>query len=326
MHSRIYNEAAIQLSIVPIGPILIKASVSTDPTQPDMSFVRTFRDGRETVYLPGSSLKGVLRAHCERLARTVDSQRRRERHQGRPLTCDPLNERSSCGGRLRENGKEWSGPRKHLESCFLCRMFGNTGIASHFRITDAYPTNECRIEERNGVAIDRVFGSVAVGPFNYETVTAGSFQTKLHLKNFTLAQVGLLSLALRDISLERVRLGFAKSRGLGLVSARVDALTLRYPLSDLKGEKLHTPGNGDRDADKLYGVGAFVQVEDKDTNAEYGYPSDDEVALPAGYVYASDGWMGAEINAPGFDEGGVDWEPVGRACVPKWRAEVEDDG
>jgi CRISPR-associated RAMP protein (TIGR02581 family) len=327
MHSRVYNEAAIQLSISPVGPILIKASDNTDPTKPDMSFVRTFRNGQETVYLPGSSLKGVLRAHCERLARTVDSRRRQERHQGKPLTCDPLNERSSCSGRLRENGKEWSGARKHMESCFLCRMFGNSGLASHFRITDAYPLREpqLRTEERNSVAIDRVYGSAIHGAlFNYETVTAGSFQTKLYLKNFTLAQLGLLSLALRDLSLERVRLGFAKSRGLGLVSARIDSLTLRYPLCNLEGEKLCTLGSGERGADRLYGVGAFIK-ESADARDEYGYPAEDEVALPPGYSYASDGWMGTEISAPGLDEGSVDWQPLGRACVPKWKDEVEDD-
>jgi CRISPR-associated RAMP protein (TIGR02581 family) len=324
MHNRVYNEAAIELSIMPVGPILIKASDSNDPTKPDMSFVRTFREGRDTVYLPGSSLKGVLRSHCERLARTVDSAPRRARHAGRPLACDPLNDRVSGGDRLRKEGRDWSGARKHKESCFLCRMFGNMGFASHFRITDAYPTEESRIEERNGVAIDRVFGSVAVGPFNYETVTAGTFRTKIHLKNFTLAQIGLLALALRDLSSERVRLGFAKSRGLGLVSARVDALALRYPLSDFREGRLHTPGKEEMGAGNVYGVGAFARGAGDDLDEDYGYPAEDEVPIPAGYTYESDGWMGAEVNAPAQVSGGVDWQPLGRACVPQWRTEVEN--
>lgn len=312
MHKRLFNEAVIKLTISPAGPILIKAGEEpADPTKPDMSFVRTVHKGRETLYLPGSSLKGVLRAHCERLARTVQGNKR--------LACDPLGD-DSCSKRL--EGKEWSTARKHNESCFLCQLFGNTSLASHFRIADAYPVNPdaVRREERNGVAIDRIFGSVAVGPFNYETVTAGEFQTTLHLKNFTLAQLGLLALALRDLQAERVRLGFAKSRGLGVVTAKVTEWTLRYPLCELDGEQLRLLGGKELDKSKLYGVGAFV-VE----NEGYGYPKSDEVELPTGYRYTADKLLGVEINAPREGDE-ANWQPLGRACVAKWKAVVEDGG
>ena len=327
MHNRLYNEATISLSLTPVGPLLIKSGEeNADPRRPDMSFVRTFRGGRRTVYLPGSSLKGVLRSHCERLARTADSEERRRRQNGRPLSCNPLERDRSCGSRL-EKEKSWTGARKHSESCFLCRMFGNTALASHFQIADAYPEgDDPRSEERNGVAIDRVYGSVAVGPFNYETVTTGEFRTTLRLKNFTLAQLGLFALALRDLSLERIRLGFAKSRGLGLISARVEELTLTYPLCELEGGRLRMFGGGEPagadeplDAGKLYGVGAFV------ASAEgYGYLREDGVKLPEGYEYSPDEWMGVELRAPQLDAGGTDWQPLGRMCASKWKAEVED--
>lgn len=38
---------------------------------PDMTPVRTYRNGRWEVYLPGSSLKGVFRSHLEKVARTL---------------------------------------------------------------------------------------------------------------------------------------------------------------------------------------------------------------------------------------------------------------
>jgi CRISPR/Cas system CSM-associated protein Csm3 (group 7 of RAMP superfamily) len=337
MHNRVYNELTIRLTITPTGPVLVKSGEeASDPRRPDMSFVRTFSGGRRTVYLPGSSLKGVLRSHCERLARTVDSDERRRRNQGRPLACNPVNppeKEGACAGRIKkkideekereqEKWKNWSGARKHAESCFLCRMFGNTSVASHFQITDAHPSGDCRTEERNGVAIDRVYGSVAVGPFNYETVTEGEFRTTLRLKNFTLSQTGLLLLALRDLSMERVRLGFAKSRGLGLVGARVEELTLGYPLCELDGEKLNVLGRGEPlSAGNLYGVGHFVGEGEG-----YGYPKDDKVELPAGYEYSADEWMGVELRAPGLEGGGADWKPLGQKCVPRWRAEVENVG
>ena len=71
MHRVLLNRATIRLALRPAGPVLIKAGESgVDPSLPDMRFVRTHRDGVEQVYFPGSSLKGAVRSHCERIART----------------------------------------------------------------------------------------------------------------------------------------------------------------------------------------------------------------------------------------------------------------
>lgn len=324
MHKRLFNEAILKFTITPVGPILIKAGEEpADPTKPDMSFVRTTQNGRKTVYLPGSSLKGVLRAHCERLARTVDTEQRRERYK-KPLSCNPALPFQDAGTDYRKPNYQCSRALNdvspsdaHKRSCFLCQLFGNTSLASHFRITDALPEDPDKIccEERNGVAIDRIFGSVAVGPFNYETVTAGDFKTTLYVKNFTLAQLGLLFLAVRDIQSERVRVGFAKSRGLGVVTAKVRELTLRYPL----GDALRLSDGKEIDKSKLYGVGAFVSEGDG-----YGYPKSDEIALPNAYGYAPDGWLGVEVKPPSRDGDGVEWHSLARECVPKWKESVQD--
>ena len=82
MHKRIVNQATIEITISPVGPLLIKASdQGADPTKPDMEFVETYHAGGRSVYLPGSSLKGAIRAHCERIVRTLE---------GNVTTCDPL--------------------------------------------------------------------------------------------------------------------------------------------------------------------------------------------------------------------------------------------
>jgi len=332
VHKQLFNEALFTLILQPEGPLLIKAGEGdSDPTKPDMSFVRTLRNpeadksGREaqeaeTVYLPGSSLKGVLRAHCERLARTVDSEERQQRT-GRPLACDPLHNEWSCSQRLEED-KKFSAAQKHKNSCFLCQMFGNTSLGSHLRVADAYPTGDSpRLEERNGVAIDRVFGSVAVGPFNYETVTSGTFKTTLHLRNFSLAQLGLLAIALRDLSLGRVRVGFGKSRGLGIVRGHLEALTIRYPLCQLVSNDLQVLGGKNLGpANQLYGIGVFAEEE-------YGYPSPDETEMPDGYRYRPDewggeDWIGVDVEAPRVERE-VDLRPLGVRCVPMWKAVVQ---
>lgn len=249
MHRVIANEAILDLTITPDGPVLIKAGEALsgiEPDLPDMAFVRTFAGGRETVYLPGSSLKGVIRSHCERIARTcvppVEGRR--------PASCDPLfdslerggprthpreNRVVSCCRWLQERHKNAPAAVIYQHSCFICKLFGNTSLASHSSFADAVPNaglasddDPNLTEERNGVAIDRVYGSVSGGAlFQFEVVTRGRFATKIVLRNFTCAHLGLLGLALRDLNDQRLLVGFGKSRGLGRVRAVVNSITLR---------------------------------------------------------------------------------------------------
>ncbi|HBE17385.1 MAG TPA: CRISPR-associated protein, partial [Cyanobacteria bacterium UBA11367] len=67
MHKRFVNQCTIDISILPSGPILIKAEEGADPTKPNMEFVETYHAGGRSIYLPGSSLKGAIRAHAERI-------------------------------------------------------------------------------------------------------------------------------------------------------------------------------------------------------------------------------------------------------------------
>lgn len=318
MHKRLVNEMVLHLTIEPVGPILIKAGdTGADPTRPDMEFVRTWKDGQQVVYLPGPSLKGVLRAHCERIARTVE-------REGQHLACDPLHKTESCSARLGKEEKKGklTGAKAHARSCFICQVFGNTSLAGHLRTADAYPLNPdaVRVEERDGVAIDRVFGSVAVGPFQLEVVTEGQFKTHIYLKNFALAQLGLLALALRDLKLGRVGVGFGKSRGLGQVTLTFDRLAVRYPMAEIAevngAEVVRMPGRDPvAGVAQLAGVGLFLA-----DSAEYGYPTGqaEKIGLPNGLRMKTSEWDEVELEVSGED----DIEAVWRACVPAWRAVV----
>jgi CRISPR-associated RAMP protein (TIGR02581 family) len=273
VHKQLVNEAVLDLGISPTGPVLIKAGETggIDPTHPDMEFVRT---GGQ-VFLPGSSLKGVIRAHSERILRTVQPDADRD---GRGA-CNPLARGTSCSDRLERAPLE--SHEKYQQSCFVCRLFGSTAVASRVRFTDALPVGPITIEERNGVAIDRVYGSVAHGPFNYEVATAGMFHTRLIFKNFTLAQLVVVGLALRDLDMGRIALGFAKSRGMGSVAITWRSLEIRYPLVDLKQ---HAVAAAD-----LVGVGALASEQQR---RAYGLPANDRIALPeeAGLTLTTDGW------------------------------------
>jgi len=303
MHKRLLNEASIQLRIRPDGPLLIKAGEKgADPTLPDMEFVRTHGQ----LYLPGSSLKGVIRSHAERLARTVGRAR---------MACDPLHADDSCSGRLHRETPETTAA-VHAGSCFVCRIFGNTSLASRFHIADAMPTADSQptTEERNGVAIHRVYGSVAVGPFNFETMTEGTFETTVFIRNFGLAQLGLLALVFRDIQQQRIRMGFGKSRGLGAVALDVTQLCIRYPTCGLESAQL-IPWGGKAVAStsEVIGVGAFAGGDG------YDFAVTDRIALPEGVVYRTSLWDEPELVVEDDTAITAMW----RACVGSWRQEVE---
>ena len=317
MHKRIVNQAIIELTISPVGPLLIKASdQGADPTKPDMEFVETYHAGGRGVYLPGSSLKGAIRAHCERIVRTLGGTRPDE---GNVWACNPLNEREPCRKlRDRHNGNTAA---IYKSSCTVCQIFGSTDLAAHARIADAYSVNSKKIqlEERNGVAIDRVYGSVAVGPFNFQVLTTGEFTTKITIKNFTTAQLALIALALRDFDQQRVGIGFAKSRGLGQVNMKAKRVEIRYPTAIVEARQLQTLGHQSKRFNHNCVVGAGEFVSDADRLA-YGFPESDTVDASV-HAQTDDFGFGATLNFEESEHITALW----RGCVGSWRRRVEGE-
>ena len=270
MHKRFVNQCTLDISLIPKGPVLIKSGKEgADPTKPDMEFVETYHADGRSIYLPGSSLKGAIRAHAERIVRTLGSDTR-PNDPAALWASDPLDRES-----YRYIEKEKDTKQVYKLSSFTDQLFGSVAIASRLRIEDAYPADvqQIKTEERNGVAIDRVFGSVAVGPFNYQVCTAGEFKTKIHLKNFTLEQLGLLGLVLRDLNEGWFGIGFAKSRGMGLVEVKLNQVTVEYPGCVIAGDEINLLGSELRWAQgDLIGAGAFLPETER---AQYGFPADD---------------------------------------------------
>jgi CRISPR-associated RAMP protein (TIGR02581 family) len=265
-----------------------------------MEFVRTI----DRVFVPGSSLKGVIRAHAERIVRTLQPQDAPRNGRG---ACDPLTRGVACRDRIERARLEHS-HEKYAQSCAICRLFGSTVVAGRVRFGDALPAGAPpSIEERNGVAIDRVYGSVAVGPFNYEVVTSGVFTSRIMFRNVTLPQLALVGLALRDLGEGRVGLGFGKSRGLGRVKVGWGRLELRYPLAAFRPNR--------PPADELLGVGELSQGS---VATSYGLRAGDRVPLPSGVAFAEDDWGSLFAVAEGAEQ----VQAVFRAATMRWRAEV----
>lgn len=254
MLKRLVNEAHFTLTITTTGPILVRSGHVT-LTGPDMTPVLTYRDGDWQVYLPGSSLKGVLRSHIEKVGRTL---------QPRPdVICNPFHKHPKadafCGDKFqhRKDSEDINSEVAYRDSCPICRLFGSTEFIGRVSINDAYLVNGARArptETRDGVGIDRLTGGAAHGAkFELEVVSSDvSFQTDVYLRNFETWQLGMLLIAAQDMADGLVRIGSGRSRGLGSVRGSVDEVIVSYL----------APVNGKPPAE-VWGLGKFQTPEER---------------------------------------------------------------
>lgn len=241
MLKKIVNEAFFTVRITTTGPLLIKSGRAT-LSEAQMAPVLTFRNERQEVFIPGSSLKGVFRSHIERTTSslkariicypfTVEAEADREQRK--------RDYRESCGAifnELAEKGKDKMGEKRsqrlnerkdivYAASCPICRLFGSTSFIGRVAINDAYLADDTKelTELRDCVGIDRLTGGAShSAKFDLEVVSAGvAFETDIHLRNFELWQLGMLFVVLQDMKDELIPLGSGRSRGLGKVKAEI---------------------------------------------------------------------------------------------------------
>jgi len=238
MFKQLVNEATLTVRLSAAGPLLIRSGEanSLDPALPDMRFVRATRGGEETVYLPGSSLKGVFRSRYEQLGKLLGH-----------TPCELFDRFNSCSSKLRKQHMrepKKDGAVRYNESCVACRLFGNLELGSRARFTDAYPAKDMpkpQMGMRNGVGIDRKTGAYAVGAlYDFEVVESGAFEFEIHMNNFARYQLALLLSVLDDINSGFVTFGMGTSRGNGQM--KVDRYDLRYcyfgdSITQLRGYK-----------------------------------------------------------------------------------------
>ena len=222
-------QADVKIAIEPVDPVLIKSGYATMDGA-DMVPVSTFKNGKSTYYFPGTSLKGVLRSHLERIARTLK--------QGsvclpyydpkKNIAIPVAAEQNSygCGYRGEDTASV-----AYADSCAACRLFGSLKFGGRFSIGDAYPLDdhEPTLESRNGVGIDRFTGGTVPGVlFDLQVLVGGKFEASLRLTNFELWQLAALNLLLVDLQDEMIAIGSGRSRGLGRVRSTVTSYRLTY--------------------------------------------------------------------------------------------------
>jgi CRISPR-associated RAMP protein (TIGR02581 family) len=268
-----WNRARLELRIETRSPLRIGAGdPPLDPTAADLVPVRT-RHGQHglTVFVPGTSLKGVLRSSAE--ARLRD---RPLRGSQMPGVCDPL--RLGCAIPLQR--RRLPAPEIHRHHCPCCRLFGSSALRGRASVRDHFPWRvdgggdeqnsrlANQLELRHRIGIDRRTGSVSAGPFDAELVPAGvSFHGEIALENYQVWQLGLLLCALDDLNDGFAQLGAGKSEGLGQVHVAIESIVHEQA------------GPADRPP---CGVGALASAED---SRSYGLLP--EVELPVSRGAAS---------------------------------------
>lgn len=243
-------QADIKIAIEPVDPVLIKSGYATMDGA-DMVPVSTFKNGKRIHYFPGTSLKGVLRSHLERIARTLK--------QGsvclpyydlkKNIAIPVAEEQNSygCGYRSRDGKGNDTASIAYADSCAACRLFGSLKFGGRCSIGDAYPLegHDPVLESRNGVGIDRFTGGTVSGVlFDLQVLVGGRFEASLRLTNFELWQLAALNLLLVDLQDEMITIGSGSSRGLGRVRSTVTSYRLTYvvPIGHLDGlYQLATP-------------------------------------------------------------------------------------
>lgn len=215
MFKNLKNEAKITFNLKLDSPLSIRSGNENgiDPTLPDMQCVRTYRDGKNTVFIPGSSIKGVMRNRCERIIKFLGGD-----------VCNIVDRKDSCGDK---NDKNLSGKEVYDKMCFACKMFGSTSLGGRVKFKDAYPIGDVKMGVRNGVGINRITGAAQRGAlYDFEVVEDGTFGVAITMTNYELYQLKLLLFTIQDIEDGYVTFGGSTTRGNGKM--RIENLKIEF--------------------------------------------------------------------------------------------------
>ncbi|RMD64910.1 hypothetical protein D6833_03685, partial [Candidatus Parcubacteria bacterium] len=189
--------------------------------------------------LTGAGLRGVLRSHAERIARTIASYNATGKDDFllKCPACDP-NARTtqkdkhlvleSCDSLLRKSGAA-DDTNDHL--CLACRLFGSTRRGSRLIVEDAPYAGEQppKLKMLDFLAIDRFTGGGKDGAkFDALALWKPAFELRIYLENPEEWELGWLALVLRDLEEGWLSVGFGAAKGFGQVKLQDWRATFGY--------------------------------------------------------------------------------------------------
>lgn len=217
------NRLEITGKLSTVTALRISAGRSTEPIGSDLPVIK---DALEQPFIPGSSFKGALRSRLESFLRGIDLS----------LAEDPANFTSQTRNQIIKKLKEdYQDDDAALtnellkQTDLISRLFGSPWMASKFQVRDLTVVRDTwfgQYQERDGVAIDRDTETAAEGKlYDFQVVPSGtSFELKIVVENAEKWELGLLLIGLHQFESEQIPLGGGRSRGLGVVSLKIEKM------------------------------------------------------------------------------------------------------
>jgi CRISPR/Cas system CSM-associated protein Csm3 (group 7 of RAMP superfamily) len=251
------------------GALLTNETAFAGETGFDHAPFLSMAGSKQVPVLSGASLRGVIRNHAERLARTnatLSATDRKAYLSGCPA-CDPNARRSeklipvseSCDSLLLSEKvldpvTDMAGD-KHL--CLACQLFGSTWRGSRLIVEDAPfdDANESRKPQYkmlDFLAIDRFTGGGA-DQYKFDALVLWKpvFKFRMIVENPADWELGWLALVLRDLQTGMLHVGMGASKGFGQVFLNDLKLTIGY-LDPIDLADLHINADKKRPEKELF--------------------------------------------------------------------------
>jgi CRISPR/Cas system CSM-associated protein Csm3 (group 7 of RAMP superfamily) len=222
----------LELTLQATGPFLVNDPGMAGKTGFDHT---PLIEGRPI--LPGSGVRGALRSHAERTARTLATAAAGNEDAflsacpacsplARPSHTRPTAPLQACDTLLDALPEE---QRKRITDqgseeanlCLACRLFGSTWLGSRLLIEDAplQKGTKPAYKVQDFLAIDRFTGGGRDGAkFDTVALWKPAFTGRLRLENPAAWELGWLALVLRDLVEGWLSLGFGRAKGFGQVT------------------------------------------------------------------------------------------------------------
>lgn len=235
----------LDLTLAFEGPMLINDLVMARRSGFDHAPLGRTSGAPDSWALPGASLRGVLRSHAERIARTLatglsadlDEFRRRcpagdpnnSRYPDRPLANSDclLKEREQKPVDGKRTPPDDRTPPSDLD--LGDRLFGSVRLGSRLLVEDGTLVGLPVFKALDFLAIDRFTGGGRdSAKFDAMTLWKPTFRTRLRIENPEVWELGWLLLTLRDLHAGLTGIGFGQSKGFGRVHIANWSLRIGY--------------------------------------------------------------------------------------------------
>ena len=216
MFEKFHNRVVIGAKLVAVTPIFVGARA--DSYKPGAINGACIKDAFGRPYIPGSSLKGVLRAF---LSNVLDE----------PVIIDSVVNNAFI---KKDDRDKYDTPQKLAEAIVAMStpvelLFGSQVMAGKIKIADAIPYNDyVKTEVRNGIAIDRdtrtAFGGML---FDTEVIPSGTtFRFSASAENLEPDEADLFGRLMIYFAEGNISVGGRSRAGLGSVELRDVKVTL----------------------------------------------------------------------------------------------------